>query len=378
MEKFEKSITYVFTKRIELKDSQLDTPKEFEYSYNFIKNIYPQTRYIEAVTPTKKSLLLKAIDKFLNKLTKVSFNTKSYVNFNNFKIFKKTDVIVTTNHGISSSVLFLVIFTRFFNKKLKLFLINSGFFNIPKNQKYIHFLRKLVVKLFLKTHTKILFTSLTEYEFALKNYSNYSKKFYYHSFCLDDRFWSKKSLIKNPLNIENYILFVGNNGFRDVKMLLNIAEALPEYKFVFITKLLRNSEINQLKNIHLVNGEIMDKALSDIDLKKIYEDALITINPLSDSLVASGQSVTMQSMAVGTPVIISKTIGFWDNFNNFKDNENIYLVEEENLNTWKIKINSVLSDSSNLLKVGAKGKHLILNKYQQSEFDKFLHSHLSN
>ena len=188
----------------------------------------------------------------------------------------------------------------------------------------------------------------------------------------------KKGLIKNPLNVENYILFVGNNGFRDVKMLLNIAEALPEYKFVFITKLLRNSEINQLKNIHLVNGEIMDKALSDIDLKKIYEDALITINPLSDSLVASGQSVTMQSMAVGTPVIISKTIGFWDNFNNFKDNENIYLVEEENLNTWKNKINSVLSDSSNLLKVGAKGKHLILNKYQQSEFDKFLHSHLSN
>ena len=44
----------------------------------------------------------------------------------------------------------------------------------------------------------------------------------------------------------------------------------------------------------------------------------------------------MQSMSVGTPVIISKTIGFWDNFN-FRDYENIYFVEEENLNRWQEK-----------------------------------------
>jgi len=377
MEKIDKSITYVFTKRVELQEAELNTPKEFEYSYSLVKNLSSNARYIEATKPSSSSFLLKLIDKLLNKITKVSFNTKSYINIKNFQILKTTDILITTNHGISSSILFLVIYTRFFNKKLKLFLINSGFFNVPQNQKYIRFLRHLIVKLYLKTHTKIFFTSLSEYEYAIKNFPTYSTKFFYHSFCLDNNFWSKSSTNENPLNISKYILFVGNNGFRDVEMLINIAKSLTDYEFVFITNLINQTGINDFKNIRLVNGEIMKKALTDIDLKKIYEDAAITINPVKNSLVASGQSVTMQSMSVGTPVIISKTIGFWDNFN-FRDYENIYFVEEENLNKWLDKINSVLSDSTDLARVGTNAKHLILNKFQQSEFDKFLHGHIVN
>ena len=154
MEKIDKSITYVFTKRVELQEAELNTPKEFEYSYSLVKKLSSNTRYIEATKPSSSSFLLKLIDKLLNKITKVSFNTKSYINVKNFQILKTTDILITTNHGISSSILFLVIYTRFFNKKLKLFLINSGFFNVPQNQKYIRFLRHLIVKLYLKTHKK--------------------------------------------------------------------------------------------------------------------------------------------------------------------------------------------------------------------------------
>ena len=128
MEKIDKSITYVFTKRVELQEAELNTPKEFEYSYSHVKNLSSNARYIEATKPSSSSFLLKLIDKLLNKITKVSFNTKSYINIKNFQILKTTDILITTNHGISSSILFLVIYTRFFNKKLKLFLINSGFF----------------------------------------------------------------------------------------------------------------------------------------------------------------------------------------------------------------------------------------------------------
>ena len=372
MEKIDKSITYVFTKRVEIEDTELDKPKEFEYSYGLVKNLSSNARYIEATKASPLSFLLKLIDKLFNKITKVSFNTKSYINIKNFQILKTTNILITTNHGISSSILFLVIFTRLFNKKLELFLINSGFFNVPQNQRYIKFLRKFIIKLYLRTHTKIIFTSLTEYEFAIKNYANYSDKFYYHSFCLDKEFWSRKSSINNAINLNDYILFVGNNGFRDVKMLIDIAEAMPKYKFVFITNLINQTEINNFKNIHLLNGEIMKKAITDLDLKKIYEDALITINPLRNSLVASGQSVTMQSMSVGTPVIISKTIGFWDNYN-FKDTENIYFVPKNDLNDWINKIKSVLSDKQNYDLVKKNSKKLILNKFQQRYFDKFLY-----
>ena len=38
----------------------------------------------------------------------------------------------------------------------------------------------------------------------------------------------------------------------------------------------------------------------------------MTIIPLKNSIQPSGQSVALQSMACGTPVVITETFGFWD------------------------------------------------------------------
>ena len=46
MEKIDKSITYVFTKRVELQEAELNTIKEFEYSYSHVKNLSSNARYI--------------------------------------------------------------------------------------------------------------------------------------------------------------------------------------------------------------------------------------------------------------------------------------------------------------------------------------------
>jgi phosphomevalonate kinase len=83
----------------------------------------------------------------------------------------------------------------------------------------------------------------------------------------------------------------------------------------------------------------------------------------------------MQSMSVGTPVIISKTIGFWDNFN-FKDNENIYFVSKNELNDWVIKVKNVLFDTESLEGAKKNSKELILYKFQQKYFDKFMYDML--
>ena len=46
---------------------------------------------------------------------------------------------------------------------------------------------------------------------------------------------------------------------------------------------------------------------------------------MKESLQPSGQSVALQSIACGTPVLITKTGGFWDN-KNFKDKDNIFFA----------------------------------------------------
>ena len=56
---------------------------------------------------------------------------------------------------------------------------------------------------------------------------------------------------------------------------------------------------------------------------EVYKKSGLTIIPLKNSYQPSGQSVTLQSMAVGTPVMITKTDGFWD-LNSFANNKICY------------------------------------------------------
>ena len=57
-------------------------------------------------------------------------------------------------------------------------------------------------------------------------------------------------------------------------------------------------------------------------LKKFIED-LDCVYSFKNSTQPSGQSVSLQCMSVGVPVLISKTDGFWD-YDLFKDNKNIF------------------------------------------------------
>ena len=66
-----------------------------------------------------------------------------------------------------------------------------------------------------------------------------------------------------------------------------------------------------IKNVNLFNGSWVDNKISDEEIKNFYYyKADLTIIPLIDTLQPSGQSVALQSIACGTPVLITKTSGF--------------------------------------------------------------------
>ena len=90
----------------------------------------------------------------------------------------------------------------------------------------------------------------------------------------------------------------------------------------------------------MINGSWGDPEVNDLELRDIYEKAKLTIIPLKDSLQPSGQSVALQSIACGTPVIISETEGFWDP-KNFIDNKNIFFVKNNTIDNWVIQIEKV-------------------------------------
>ena len=77
----------------------------------------------------------------------------------------------------------------------------------------------------------------------------------------------------------------------------------------------------------------------------------------------------MQSIASGTPVLISKTDGFWDP-DKFIDNENIYFLESNDLILWIDKIKEILESPDLREKVRQKGREAIEANYDLVSFHK--------
>ena len=106
---------------------------------------------------------------------------------------------------------------------------------------------------------------------------------------------------------------------------LSLASNMPQFEFIFVTSNINKKDINS-QNVTLIEGQWNKKILSDEEVKNIYNSSLLTIIPIKDSYQPSGQSVALQSMSMGVPVLITETIGFWDK-DIFKNNENIFLLK---------------------------------------------------
>jgi len=89
--------------------------------------------------------------------------------------------------------------------------------------------------------------------------------------------------------------------------------------------------------------------------------------PLKNSFQPSGQSVALQSLASGTPVLISKTKGFWDE-DLFFDKSEIFFANSDNEYDWKQLIENIIHDESLLNDITRKGKNLVIQEYSLEKF----------
>ena len=115
--------------------------------------------------------------------------------------------------------------------------------------------------------------------------------------------------------------------------------------------------------------------LTDLELKALYKSSKLTIIPLKNSTQPSGQSVALQSMAVGTPVMITKTDGFWD-IDEFIDNKDLFFVFGNDVSLWEEKIRKILSNTQLMSDVSVRAKQKILDHYNLDKFYKKLFQHI--
>ena len=74
-------------------------------------------------------------------------------------------------------------------------------------------------------------------------------------------------------------------------------------------------------------------------------------------------------MSVGTPVVISKTEGFWDK-SKFKNEKNIYLLENNQLSNWIESIKRIYFNENSLEDVSLEGTSTIKEHFDIDIFNK--------
>lgn len=367
-------ILYVFNEgRSNKINFTTDFSNEFFYFFKHFEKDGYKTDFIEIQTQflkrEKKFLII--IEKFIRKAFKLPFyGSKLLSEENTNKLRQSKHIVLTNETAIYSTLFFFLKNKKFLNAKTTIFLM--GITDSSTNYFYKKF-KKTLNKLIFKLHDNLLFLSSNEKNYASKNYLNFKSKMQYFPFIIDQDFWSFKN---KEIKKENYILFVGNDNNRDYFFLKTLANFLIDYKFLFISN---NIELENFlsPNVSIIKGDWRKGYLTDKQLLKYYLSAKISIIPLKNSNQPSGQSVAMQSMSAGTPVIITETDGFWDPIN-FRNNEHIFKMKTNELKEWSQKIEDLFQDEIKLEQVSLNAVNVLRKNYNQQNYYEFLKNLIFN
>jgi glycosyltransferase involved in cell wall biosynthesis len=136
-------------------------------------------------------------------------------------------------------------------------------------------------------------------------------------FGVDTRFWRPDPAAKRDL-----VLAVGNDSRRDFQTLIDAAPDIPAPVHI-VTRLPLPSALPA--NVTHHRGSWHGAEISDERMRELYQRALAVVVPLNPSIQPSGQSVTLQAMACGCPVVLTETEGLWSR-DHLIDGRNVLFV----------------------------------------------------
>ena len=341
--------------------------KEMFYGYHYFNEKGYQTEVIEFETSksTLNKLYFELIEKKLRNGLRLPIYWSFLTNRKNFQKLKSANFAVFSNNRVGFASLIILNLLKILNKKPITLCFVMGLFSRKPKYKVFLPIQNLLLKFFINNMDKLIFLSKAEYDFACSKYSKNKNNFFALPFSVDFNIWNIQKNIKK----KKQILFVGNDGFRDFKFAEKLANKLKNINFIFVSKEINQSSLN--KNSILFSGSWGDNSLNDVELSKLYNESYLTIVPLKNSLQPSGQSVTLQSLACGTPVLITKTDGFWDE-ENFINNENIIFLEGNSIDLWENQILDLFENENRFTKLRKNGSNLIENKYDLNIFSELV------
>ena len=327
----DKKITYIFGFGRKNKLNNPDYSDEFFYGFSQFATEGYDTQLIEFTNIESKFYIYT--DRILRNILKLPFYFSNIVTKQNRMIIGDSDYIIFSNERTFLASYFMLKKAKN-KKKIKSAVFIMGLFSKLSNNLMLLKIQKLILNKMLNELDALIFLGIGELKHASELFPSMSDKFFYMPFELNKEFWQINHLPN--LKSRKNILFIGNDGNREYQKVVKIAERLKDFNFIFITQNINERDINS-DNIKLIGGHWNKSDLTDRDIIEYYDSSYICIIPIKNSLQPSGQSVALQSMSRGVPVMITKTDGFWDK-ENYKNEKNIIFVDEDSVDGWVDKL----------------------------------------
>jgi hypothetical protein len=181
---------------------------------------------------------------------------------------------------------------------------------------------------------------------------------HYIPFGVDIDFWRPAPPTADQ---HSYALAIGNDAHRDWATLVTAWEPdLPPLKL--ITSL---PVPPAPPNVEIIRGDWRTRILDDVKIRRLYQGANFVVIPVRDTIQPSGQSVCLQAMACGRPVILSDIAGLWDR-QLLRDGENVLLVRSGAAVDLNRAVRRLSSDRELQDRIGAGGCRLVEEHFNAS------------
>ena len=156
----------------------------------------------------------------------------------------------------------------------------------------------------------------------------------------------------------DFVFSVGQDTNRDFMTLVNAEVDVPIRLHTALPIVIPRDR----RNVTLARGSYQRSSLTDEQLREMYQAAMAVVVPLKDVYQPTGYSVTLQAMACGKPVILSRIKGLWAP-ELLVDGENCLLVAPGDSSEIADAINRVAHDAELRRRLGAAARETVMTHF---------------
>ena len=173
-------------------------------------------------------------------------------------------------------------------------------------------------------------------------------------FGVDTEFWRPMP----DVPVGDYAFAIGQDPSRD----FNTLAAAPGRHPTLIVTSRPVTMPDDAAHITLRVGGFANSTITDEELRRLYNCAAVVVVPLHDVFQPTGQSVTLQAMSCGRPVILSRIRGLWAP-ELLRDGENCLLVPPGDPQALSTATRRVRSDPALANRLATNGRDTVVRHF---------------